>query len=202
MADTQAIHPDLQFAPEGTTLLAYLNVGGFDWRAERHGATPVDTAVVTDGVATFTALENYSDYWAVKATNKVETVAVDAEGGTFTLTFNGQTTTAINFDADDTTGAASVRALLEALSTIAVGDVTVTGGPGDDGGTTPFVVTFHQTLAATPLNLTGSGASLTGGAGTVTITHTTAGGLSERGINFQCGDAAVLPGHPVARRNA
>lgn len=45
-------------------------------------------------------------------------------GGTFTLTIDGETTAAIDFDAD----AASVQAALEALSTVGSGGVTVTGG--------------------------------------------------------------------------
>lgn len=48
------------------------------------------------------------------------------DGGTFTLTVEGSTTVPIDFDADPTTGAASVRALLEDLGSVGVGDVTVT----------------------------------------------------------------------------
>jgi hypothetical protein len=46
-------------------------------------------------------------------------------GGTFTLTYNGQTTSAIAYDAN----AATVQAALAALSNIGVGNVAVTGGP-------------------------------------------------------------------------
>lgn len=46
----------------------------------------------------------------------------DPDGGTFTLTFNGQTTGPIAFDAD----AADVQAALEALSTIGAGNIVVT----------------------------------------------------------------------------
>jgi hypothetical protein len=52
-------------------------------------------------------------------------------GGTFTLTYAGQTTTAIAYNA--TFGA--VQTALEALSNLAPGDVVVTGGPGP---ATPF----------------------------------------------------------------
>lgn len=47
------------------------------------------------------------------------------EGGTFTLTFSGQTTAAIPFNAT----AAQVAAALSALSNIGPGNVTATGGP-------------------------------------------------------------------------
>ena len=99
--------------------------------------------------------------------NEVQTVTISATGGTFTLTCSGQTTTAIAWNA----AATAVQSALEALSNIAVGDVSVAGANGG-----PYTVTFggalgNQNVAA----LTGSGASLTGGAGTVTIATTTAG---------------------------
>lgn len=50
----------------------------------------------------------------------------DANGGTFTLTFNGQTTGAIAWNAD----AATIQAALEALSNIGVGDITTGGSAG------------------------------------------------------------------------
>lgn len=50
---------------------------------------------------------------------------VDAEGGTFTLTFDTQTTSPIAYGAT----AGAVQAALEALSNVAPGDIVVTGGP-------------------------------------------------------------------------
>lgn len=50
--------------------------------------------------------------------------AVQAVGGTYTLTFGGQTTTAIAWNAP----AATIRAALEALSSVGAGHVTVTAG--------------------------------------------------------------------------
>lgn len=108
----------------------------------------------------------------VAGVDEVQALAVDATGGTLTVTYAGQTTAAIDFDAS---GAAFTTAL-DALSSLAPGDIVVTGGPGDSGATTPYVLTFGGTLAETPVaEITASGASLTGGAGTATPSTTTAG---------------------------
>lgn len=80
------------------------------------------------------------------------TITGSPTGGTFTLTVDGQTTSGIAYNATAT----AVQAALEALSTVAVGQVTVTGGPGP---ATPYVVTLAPELGA----LTGSGSGLTGG---------------------------------------
>jgi len=71
---------------------------------------------------------------------EIQNVRVTGTAGTFTLTFSGQTTAALAFDAT----AADVKAALDALSTIGgVGaSVSVTGGPGDATGSTPYRVTF------------------------------------------------------------
>jgi len=78
------------------------------------------------------------------SSNEVQTVAYTATGGTFTLTFAGQTTGAINFDAA-ATGAGSVQEALEALTSIDVGDVLVTAAAR------AYTVTFQGTLANTNL---------------------------------------------------
>jgi hypothetical protein len=91
--------------------------------------------------------------------NEVQSVTITGTptGGTFTLTYSGQTTSGIAYNAT----AATVQAALEALSNIAVGDVSVTGGPGPG---TAFIVEFTGTLGNTNVAaMTASGASLTGG---------------------------------------
>jgi hypothetical protein len=76
-------------------------------------------------------------------TNEQQTVTISGTptGGTFTLTFNGQTTTAIAYNAISSV----VLSALIALSNIRTGDVTVTGGPGPG---TPYVVTFAGQFAS------------------------------------------------------
>lgn len=99
--------------------------------------------------------------------DEVETLTVDAGGGTYTLTFGGQTTAAIAFDAT----AAQVQAALRALSTIGSAGVTVTG---DAGG--PYTITFAGALSGLPqTDITADDTNLTGGAGTAVIAEATAG---------------------------
>lgn len=84
------------------------------------------------------------------------TVALGSpSAGNFTLTFKGQTTANIAYNA----AASAVQTALIALSTIGAGNVTVSGSAGG-----PYTVTFTGTLAGDSTDaLTGSGASLTGG---------------------------------------
>ena len=71
---------------------------------------------------------NETLYWADEA-QRLTTSGIPAAGSTFTLTFNGATTTDIAFDAT----AADIDTALEALPTIGAGNVAVTGGPMDLG---------------------------------------------------------------------
>ena len=91
--------------------------------------------------------------------NEIQTIDLlnSPTGGTFTATFDGQTTGNIAYNAS----AATVEAALEALSNITVGDLTTTGGslPG-----TPVSVEFGGSLAETNLTeLTIDPTNLTGG---------------------------------------
>ena len=100
--------------------------------------------------------------------NEVQTITVDATGGTYTLTFAGQTTAAIAEAADG----AAVQAALLLLSNLDTGDVTVSGAAGG-----PHTATFAGRYAGINVPvLSGNAASLTGGASTVVIATTTAGG--------------------------
>jgi hypothetical protein len=99
-----------------------------------------------------------------------QTVTVSATGGTFTLTFDGQTTAPIPFDAP-ASGAGSVQAALESLSNLAPGDISVSGGPGNPGGTTPYVVHFASDLGDVP-EMTSDATQLTGGASSAVVATT------------------------------
>ena len=106
--------------------------------------------------------------------NEKQTVAIDdaTSSGTFTLTFGGQTTAAIDYNAP-AQGVGSVEEKLAALSNIGVGNVAVTGGPGPG---TDWVVEFKGTLGLTDVAaMTGDGLLLTGGSTDVTITETQKG---------------------------
>jgi hypothetical protein len=94
----------------------------------------------------------------------VYSVTIDpaVSGGTFTLTYSAQTTSAIAFDAT----AVQVQAALVALSNIGPNDVRVTGGPGD---VDPYIVTFTGALGEAPITLTGTFTSLTAAPGTSAV---------------------------------
>lgn len=94
----------------------------------------------------------------VTITNEVQTISLSGSphGGTATLTYSGQTTSALAYNA----AAATIQAALEALSNLAPADVVCTGGPWPAA----VVLTFGGTLAATDVAaLTGSGTSLNNG---------------------------------------
>jgi hypothetical protein len=75
----------------------------------------------------------------------LQEVAIQATGGEFTLSFEGEKTKPIAFDA----AASVVQSELNSLASIGgVGaSVTVTGGPGDARGSNPYAVRFGGTLA-------------------------------------------------------
>jgi hypothetical protein len=102
------------------------------------------------------------------ATNEVQTVTIGggATGGTFPLTFNGQTASGIAWNA--TIGA--VQTALAALSTVGAGNVAVTGSAG------AYTVTFQGALAGINVpQMTTSAASLTGGTPTAVVATGTGG---------------------------
>ncbi len=110
--------------------------------------------------------------------NESASIAVDATGGTFTITWDSSTTAAIAFNASP---AAVKSALLLADNDIGVNDVTVTGGPGAAGGATPYVITWTGDLGARDVTaVTTTATSLTGGAATAAVT-TTAGASGATG---------------------
>jgi len=74
--------------------------------------------------------------------------------GNFTLTFNGQTTANIAYNAT----AAAVQSALGLLSTVPAGSLVVTGPTGG-----PYGIQYTSVLAGSALAITGSGVGLTGG---------------------------------------
>lgn len=98
----------------------------------------------------------------------VQTLSITGSpaGGSFTMTFGGQTTAAIPYNAT----AAQVEDALELLSTIGVGGVVASGGPLPG---TAVVITFQTPGAKAVLTTTDS---LTGGTSPATaVAHTTSG---------------------------
>lgn len=103
-------------------------------------------------------------------TNEVQGVDItgDPTGGTYTLTYSGQTTDPIPYNAS----ANAVQGYLTDLSNIRPGDVIVSGGAAE-----PYTVTFTGSLRNTNVSaLTADATGLTGGTTPgVTITTVTTG---------------------------
>jgi hypothetical protein len=105
--------------------------------------------------------------------NEVETIRVNATGGTFTITYGGETTAPINYNAS----AKEVQEALEALPGLKPGDIAVTGGPGGEGGATPYTLTFGGKLAEQAVTpVTTNRSALTGGAKLASVVVTKPGG--------------------------
>jgi hypothetical protein len=97
---------------------------------------------------------------------EVQTITISGTptGGTYTLTYNGETTAPIDFDASS----AEIQAALEALPGVDPGDVTVAGAG-------PFTATFTVAEGNVP-QMSANGDNLTGGtAPDVAVTTTTPG---------------------------
>lgn len=108
--------------------------------------------------------------------NEKQSAKVQGTGGSFKLawtdpTGNADETANIKFNAS----AAEVQAALENLSNLDIGDVTVTGGPGNEAGSTPYVILFGGRFADTDVAQITATDTLTGGEEKVTVTTVTAG---------------------------
>jgi len=122
-------------------------------------------------------------------TNEVQTITVTGTptGGSFTLTLNGQTTAAIAYNA----AATAVKTALEALTNIAVGDVTTSGGPLP---TTAVTVTFAGAYASSDVAQMTATGSFTGGTSpAVAVTTTTPGVVGTTTIGYQAPAVNVDP---------
>ena len=112
------------------------------------------------------------------AVDEVLDLTVDATEGMFTITtrtgFPDAEASSYDFDVD----AAVLETGLAAHTGFA--SVTVTGGPGDDGGTTPYEITFTPLRTGDAGSVTVApydteGTNVLGGTGTAVLTETTPG---------------------------
>lgn len=101
--------------------------------------------------------------------NEEQTIEIPSivVGGTFTITYNGQTTATIAYNAS----AGDVEAALKLLTNIGAGDLTVTGGPGPGAN---WVCEFTGALGETELVLMGGDGTLLEGH-PVSVVETTPG---------------------------
>ena len=119
------------------------------------------------------------------ATDTVQRVSNDATGGTFTLTYDTQTTAAIAYNAS----AATVETDIEALSNVTAATVTGTGVAA-----TPWVIRF-DTASGSGI-MTADDGSLTGGTSTIAlVTIDISQADEEFSIQLADGDIAVIAGN-------
>lgn len=139
------------------------------------GASGAPTLLVGTPMAYDESVDKWK-VWTGLTDFESASIAVDATGGTWRITIEGQTTADIAFNAT----AAAVKLAIELLPGIGPGDIkSVTGGPGVAGGGTPYVITWggrYQGKDAPAITtvVTGTPPLLTGGAATAAVT-TTAG---------------------------
>jgi hypothetical protein len=150
--------------------------GGMAWRPER-----------------CTSARSY-DSCSTGDVSEVQSVSITGgpTGGTFTLTYSGQTTAGIAYNA----AAAAVQAALVALSNVAPGDVTVGGGPGPG---TPWTVTFRRELGNVG-QMTANAAGLTGGSSPAVNVATTTPGFTMFGPTYGPGQSDVVYYRPIVAR--
>ncbi len=144
------------------------------------------------------------EYQTLASVNEVQTVTLTGgpTGGTFTLTFEGQTTAGIAWNA----AASAVQSALEALSNVAPGDVVCTGGPLPGSTVT---VTFGGALGySNRTQMTGNVAGLTGGTPGITIATPTEGvnadldGFATYKWDAYSGDGTLWSGAVTVEANA
>ncbi len=103
-----------------------------------------------------------------------QSLTVKATGGSFKLSFQGATTTDLAYDASAT----QVQSALRALGPIGPQGVTVSGGPGDEAGTAPYVIAFAGALVNSPQPLiaaSNGSTPLSGGDASAQVATTQAG---------------------------
>lgn len=137
-------------------------------------ASGTSTIILTMDVAGKPTTVSASVSSAGSAQNEVQTLSatVTPTSGNYTLTYDGETTASIAYNAN----AATIEAALEALSNVASGDITVAGGPlGTDitftfDGTGTTESTNVKTIAIADVDLDASAYT-----GTLAIANTTHG---------------------------
>jgi hypothetical protein len=168
------VHGKDSYFKLGTTeLTSYLDGVDLNRTADTaESSTMGNEAKTYVSALTDTTLSLSGKYDSTLIVNEVQTLDVTGtvDGGQYKLSFDGQTTSDLDYDDD----AATIETALEALSNIASGDVAVTGGDLPDD---PIVITFGGVYAGTdvPLITVAAGTSPLTGGGSYAVTLTTAG---------------------------
>lgn len=156
----------------GYLLLPFLNGGILgDFTVENGAVTFTVTGANTKEGNSWGVGPHRDVMLTASGVNEVQraTITGTPTGGTFTLTYAGQTTNSIAYNAT----AATVKTALVALSNLTADDVDVTDGPGPAA---PYTFTFGGTLAGTNVaQMTATGSFTGGTAPAITVTTITGG---------------------------
>jgi flagellar hook protein FlgE len=185
-------------AATGTTLIAdlseytgTLNSGMITFSGYKPDGTALGSSPSTDLTMPITSSTTLNDVltWlntneGTTAVDEVQTISSTATGGTFTMSFGGQTTGALAFNAT----AAQIDTALEALSTIGAGNITCAGGPLPANVTATFAGTLAGQDAAM---ITVDNTNMTGGTASIAETIT---GRSVQGVLGSTATASLLNG--------
>lgn len=144
-------------------------------------STEIAAAAITAGQRVAVTAEGLVPH-AAGAANEVSKLTITATGGTYTLTYSGQTTTALAFNA----AAATIQAALEALSNVGTGDLVVSGT-----GATRTITAAATFVSLNLADLTVDDALATGG--DVTIESVTQGSTAA-GVTNDVGIALTSAG--------
>ncbi len=128
-------------------------------------------------------------------TNEHQSLTIDATGGTYSLSYEGEPTSAIAFDATAT----EVQMALEAIAQIGPGNVSVTGAAGG-----PYDIEFQGTKADTDVSeLSADPTNLSGGAQSATVATTAQGADAPEICLIATGNTckAGVPGNGVGQFN-
>ncbi len=128
-------------------------------------------------------------------TNEHQSLTIDATGGTYVLSYEGEPSAAIAFDAS----AAELQSALEAIAQIGAGNVSVSGPAGG-----PYDVEFEGSKADTDVSeLSADPTNLTGGAQSATVATTAQGADAPEICLIATGNTckAGVPGNGVGQFN-
>lgn len=142
--------------------------------------------VRTNTTAVVQGPDQLSGHWTVQDLNERYQLDVHAIGGTFTVTFLGQTTAGLAYNINGT----GLQTALAGLSTIGAGNVSVTGPAGG-----PYHIELIGTLAnsafgATDMTVSGASLTKTNEVQTITLVGATGGTFT---LTFGANTTAALP---------
>ena len=178
-----------------------LSSGVLTFSGTKHDGTALGSGPTTDLTMNVDSTTTLGDVltWlntneGTAAVSEVQTVTLGTapanvpDGGTFKLTYGGETTADIAWDAN----AAAIKTALETLSTVDVDDITVSGAMADG-----ITFTFANTLGDTGLITMNSSALTDGGVAITNSIAETAKGFKVQGILGSSATASLSSGRLV-----